>query len=233
MHYHCEIVLPPEAKEDLPKAIESVMKDFKEGDVDEDNTPNAHGFWDWYVIGGRWAGHKQEALLGSDRIDKFMDLIIEKGFTVSCSRAGKQTLDPPSQIPAVDALWKEHFPDSPFDSCPLFSHSNDQYSEYLPGDVMLLSEVPEDLTAERVILAAPKKDWGSEGRPIIVGEFEATNMIEKSFWNGVTFNDTFWDGRFESAITYFKSKFESYKQEYRDSVTPTENWIAVTIDYHT
>lgn len=48
MHYHCEIWFPTRAE--IKSAIDKVMAPYCE----EGSSKRA--FWDWYVIGGRWAG---------------------------------------------------------------------------------------------------------------------------------------------------------------------------------
>lgn len=208
MHYRLEIVMPP--TEDVKAAIEQIMAPF-----DENGEYRNHAFWDYWLIGGRWSGSKIKALLGDDRIRKFNDLLVEKRVTVSGVQCGKYTLEPASQIAEVDALWCEHFPDSPIKQCPLFDHYK--------GDVMRLDEIPKDLEAGHVIVAGP--DHTGEG-------LEATYMIQDEAWNGVTYVKSEWDGKVSTAIEMHLKRIESYRPEYIEKSTPKPDWLVVTVDYH-
>ena len=222
-HYHLEVILPP--VENVEEAIEQILKPFKEEGEDEDGYPNPHPFWDFYVIGGRWAGAKLEASLDPEKLDAFQKELTERKVTVSGLRAGKPTLNPASQIGMVDDLWKEYFPDLTLTACPLFSHFNDQYknSEGYP-DVMRLEDLPSDLTASHVIIAAPtyKND----------GTLEPEYMVQDSIWNGVSHVKSAWDGKVLSAIEEHKKRLEDYKPEFAAKATPQDNWLVVTVDYH-
>ena len=55
MHYHLEVIMPPTA--DISTALDDILKPFDESCEDEDL--KSVTFWDWYVIGGRWAGKKE------------------------------------------------------------------------------------------------------------------------------------------------------------------------------
>ena len=215
MHYHLEIVMPPVA--DVKATVEEIMKPFSESEEDASNA-----FWDWYVIGGRFAGAK----LNYDKTkeDAFYAWLKEEGVTVSGVTCGKQELSPKTQTAKVDAKWAEMFPESGLMICPLFSHYHDQYEDSLhPPDVTRLGNVGKDLTASAVIVASATFD----GKGI-----EANFMIHESMWNGVTHVDTKWDGLLFSAIKMYKDKLDSYKPEYREKHTPTDDWLCVTVDYH-
>lgn len=225
MHFHCEIIMPP--VKDQKAAIAQIMAPFCECPKDEDDEDlSSHRFWDWYVIGGRWSGRKLLHQIGEEKISAFQKMLSEMGITVSGFQAGKYSLQPASQIPTVDALWRDHFPDCGFDVCPLFDHSNDQYSSdsIIPGDLMEFSKIPPDLTASRVIFSAPHFSDGSR--------YEATFMVQEEFWNGVNHEKTNWDGTIGSAIAAFNEKAEMYSEDWRNRVMPKPDWLVVTIDYH-
>lgn len=97
MHYHLEIIMPP--VDDVVAAVEQIMQPFDENAEDEYGNRNTHTFWDFYVIGGRWAGAKLEAMLDPDEKGVFFDAIQEKGITVAGLTCGKQRLDPPVTDP--------------------------------------------------------------------------------------------------------------------------------------
>ena len=229
MHYHCEIIMPPVAEEQVEAAVASIMKAFdenpeaedaeyfckdEEGDDDPYKWPyNPHAFWDWYVIGGRWSGEKLKRSLDSEKFKAFCEEFDRRQFTVSGVTAGKQDLNPDSQIEAADALWREHFPDT-IDQCPLLDHAGDR----LPGDLGTLGECPKELTACRVIIA------DAEGTTLW--------MVEDSVWNGTNFQETSWSGKVWDAIDQWEGRLKDAKEEYRVPKMPSDEWLAVTVDYH-
>ena len=221
MHYHCEIIMP--ATDDVEGQIAKIMKQFEECGEDEDGNPNRYTLWDWYVIGGRFAGEKQRVQFDADRLQKFVDALNEKKVTVSAVQAGKQALQPASQIPMVDQLWQEHFPESEIKVCPLFAHYNDQYkhSDGYP-DIMSLKDMPEKLTASTVIIAGLNYQ----------GDIAAQYLIQDSMYNGVCFVDTEWDGTVKGALAMYAKRLKNYKEEAREKYTPKDDWLVVTVDYH-
>ena len=113
-HHHAELIFPP--TDDINGAVAKLMNPF---DEDGESKPNA--FWDFYVIGGRFSGAKIKARFEKDRMEKFRTHV-----TVSSVTCGKQELQPATQIPMVDAMWSEMFPEAK-GRCPIFNHYNDQY----------------------------------------------------------------------------------------------------------
>lgn len=222
MHSHLEIIMPP--TDDIEAAIKSIMAPFSENDEDA-----SHAFWDFYVIGGRWAGSKLKASLSKEKIDKFYEWLQEEKVTVAGFQAGKQEISPSSQIPKVDAKWNETFPSAEFTKCPLFAHSNDQYNSesLIDGDVCSLLDLPDVMECSHVIIAKPSYDDGKWTGPL-----EAEYMLQESIWNGVTHVDTKWDGKLSTALAMYADRIKDYKAEYLEVVTPKADWLVVTVDYH-
>ena len=213
--------MPP--TKDIGKAIESIMQPFYEGQEE----PSGNEFYDWYVIGGRWAGTKETCGYAKEKMDSFYGALKENKVTVSGLQSGKQTISPAQQIPMVDKLWNSFFPteNGEIIPCPLFDHSNNQYNsdDLLSCDICLVEEIPKNLKASRVIVAGPKyNDMG----------VEATFMISDDFWNGVNFVKTTWDGNVLSALEMMKEKMNGYREEYKEKISPKPNWICITVDYH-
>lgn len=211
MHYHLEVIMPPTG--DIQKSLESILAPFDEGDKEQSST-----FWDWWVIGGRWAGAKREASFPQDKLDAFRQWLTDEGVTVSGIQCGKQEISPASQIPKVDTKWREMFGIT--GPCTLFRHSNTE-GDALEGDVCKLGEVA-NVTASRVIIAGPAYGGG----------VEACFMVEQEHWNGVTHIKTVWDGTLNSALAMWKDRSASYKNEWIEAHTPTDEWLVVTVDYH-
>jgi hypothetical protein len=216
MHYHLEIIIP--RTDDVESAVANILAPFDENGTDDEDGYRKHSFWDWYVIGGRWAGAKLEAKLGD--MAPFYDELKKRNVTVAGLQCGKQTLQPASQIPLVDAMWREMFPESGLDVCPLFDHS----PSVIVGDICTLKEMPERLSASRVIIAGPSYDDPDK--------FKAVHMIEGSVWNGVSHVDTTWDGNVLNAVNAWRERIAGYADEYQSKNTPTDEWITVTVDYH-
>lgn len=219
MHYHLEVVIPPTT--DIESAVAQVMKPFNENLDDEDEDVGPNGFWDWYVIGGRWAGYKSELQLDEDKLAEFRAWLIDESVMVKSFQAGKQQLADNETIAKVDAKWREMFPNAG-EKCTLFSHSNNQYNEALPADVCRLSDVPGGLIASRVIFAMPNDD----------GTLRPEYMAQSDYWNGCNFVKSAWDGKFESALSEYKQRLSRYSPEYKEKTTPTDDWLVVTVDYH-
>ncbi len=218
MHFHCEIIMPP--TENVEAALARILALF-----DENKDPSGIAFWDWYVIGGRWSGSKLIAKLGIEKVEAFYSKLQVMEITTSNLQAGKPELMPESQVAAVDALWREMFPETGISVCPLFKHSNDQYANEpsLPGDICLLTQIPQELEAERVIIAATDRN---------TGELFPFFMCQRDFWNGCNFVRSAWNGNVLSSLDQLSEELGLYKQEAKDHYIPKDDWLCVTVDYH-
>ena len=214
MHYHLEIIMPP--CDDVGEAVAAILAPFSKNAADDEDK-SGNPFWDWYVIGGRWSGCKQLAILGEDKVSGFRKMLADAGVTVFGLQMGKPDLSPADQIPEVDRLWREAFPDVPMKECPLFGHYKGVY-----GDVMTLDEAPKSLNVDSVIVAGP--DYN--------GKLTAKFMIQESMWNGVSFCKTTWDATLAGALAMAIARMENYQPEYREKHTPASNWLVITVDYH-
>jgi hypothetical protein len=214
MHYHLEIVMPPTT--DVMGAVTRIMQPFDENLPETDENKSA-GFWDFWEIGGRWTGEKLLCALGKERVRQFHKLLYDHNVTVSSFQAGKPTLEPASQAEKVNALWNAVFPDAPVKECPLF----DNYKG-ATGDIIQLGECPA-IECSHVIIAG--LDYKGEA-------LQALYMLRDSVWNGVTHQDTKWDGTLASALAEWSEKLAGYKEEWRAANTPQPDWLAVTVDYH-
>lgn len=232
-HYHLEIVMPP--TEDIEAAVESIMAPYDENpsDSNEDHDTR-HAFWDCYVIGGRFAGNKLMAGLDKQKIDEFYAWLQSENVTVSGFTCGKQELNPPSQRKKVDAKWNEMFP-SPSGSavaCPIFNHSNDQYGRdgrgTIDGDVCELGAAMH-VECSRVIFAGSSYDHKSKDG---TGPLKAAFMLADTAWNGVNHMPVAWDGTIGHAREQFSKRLVHSSDDYRKAVEPHDDWITVTVDYH-
>ncbi len=215
MHFHLEIIMPP--TQDVASAVQKVMAKFSEPRDANDEDQNPHPFWDWYQLGGRYSGSKLEALVPEEKRKAFLVELRDLGITISRIVFGKEELEPASQSVAVDALWRERFP-AAGDTCPMFKHSGD----HLPMDVCTLAELPPGLRAHSVIVAAPDYQ----------GQLAAAYMLHKSIWNGVTHQDTGFDGTVGAALSEHIKRLNHSSNEYKEKTMPRDDWLVVTVDYH-
>lgn len=219
MHYHCEVVIPP--TDDIDAALKSVLAPFDENISDdcEDKRPS---FWDWWIVGGRWSGSKLMSKYDAAKIDQFVTWMREEKITVSGLQFGKQELSPADQIGKVDAKWAEMF-GTEAKNCPMFKHAGDN----LPNDVCRLDEVPSSLTCERVIFAKRGYQNGKYTGPI-----EAEFMLCRDQWNGCNHMKVDWNGKFHNALKKYLKSISRYEDAFKEQCTPRNDWIVVTVDYH-
>lgn len=226
MHYHCEIIIPPTT--DIETSIRTVLKQFDENMSENEECSRSHAFWDFWVIGGRFAGHHLLAQYEKAKIDAFYEWCDAEKITVSSFRAGKQSLEPKTQIPKVDAKWNEMFPSQAPIPCPLFAHSNDQYarngelSGMLPQDVITLKDLPLNLECSRVIVAEINYK----------GQLEAKFMLVDDAWNGCNYMKVDWDGKVLTALEKYREKCKHYAADIAEKRMPKGDWLVVTVDYH-
>lgn len=228
MHFHTEVIMPP--TDDIESSIASIMQPFDENAEESEDHSSRYAFWDFYVIGGRWAGTKKMASYDKEKIEAFNQWLRDEKMTVSGLQWGKQSLSPESQIPVVDQKWGEMFDTG--EPCPIFNHSNDQLGvrdeSRLDGDICLLKDLPDDIECCRVIIAGPSYSDGSR-----TGPPEAVYMTSEDSWNGVSHVKSDWDGNVSTVLSEWADKLGSYADGYREVVTPQADWLVVTVDYHT
>ena len=90
MHYCLEIIMPPVYN--IKRAVTQILEPFKEGGLDEDGDRNSNSFWDWWVIGGRWASHKLRAQLDPGKLKDFEKELIALEIGVNSFQAGKEEI---------------------------------------------------------------------------------------------------------------------------------------------
>jgi len=215
MHHHAEIIMPP--TDDVELTAKQIMAPFDKNGKEEDRSNN-HAFWNRYKIGGQWGGHKMLVAIGDDKIEEFRIALREAHITVSGLTMGKETLQPSEQIPVVNAMWNAMFPEAPVKVCPLFDNYKDSF-----GDTLPVRDLPDGLTAEVVIIAGP--DWKGEA-------MTASTLLFKKMWNGVNYQDSTWDGQIATALAMHVDRLKRYNEEYRVKRSVSDDWLVVTVDYH-
>lgn len=193
----------------MEEVIAKAMNPFSEDPLVANTTDadaDKYSFWDWYRIGGRFSGEHFLSTLDPEKLEAFSKELQEKKITVSSVQCGKQTLLPTNQSVLVNELWKKYgFPSR----CPFFDDV--ERNSY---DICKMSEVSvEKFIASRFAVVDADKDLFSY-------------MLAKSLYNGVTWQDSVWDGKIQSALDLYKEHYIGKKYP----VTPG-SWI-VTVDYH-
>ena len=228
MHYHLEIIMPPTPGDQIEKRVSEVLEEFDETFQSEDyGGYNPNAFWDFWVIGGRYTMSHLTSPLDPDKLSEFDRRMHAAHITISGVQFGKQEISPASQIPTVDAIWKEIFPDFPGDHCPLFKHGSpsDQYTHNTRApDVLTIAGLPEGATAFRVMIASPH-DYES-------GEYRPDYMCSQDVWNGVVYEPTAFDGVIQNAIDAHHKDIQRFTDGARERMTVRPDWLAVTVDYH-
>ena len=233
MHHRCEVIFPP--VDDVEQTVGQILAPFYEGRVDDDGDDGhlaKHAFWDWWVLGGRFSGGKLQAVLDPERLGVFDTRMRAMEVTVSGLVAGKDSLEPETQIPVVDALWQELFPEYGDIPCPFFAHSEGRLntSKLFPADVCRLDQVPESYTSARLVVASVSFDHDTGTH---TGPLQAKYMLSKDLWNGLNHQDAVWQGNVLKGVEMYRKQLERYKEEYRAVALPQPDWLSVTVDYHT
>lgn len=153
MHYHCEVWLPelPEGKT-IEELISAEMGPFQEQFCDNQNCAGdcngCKGWWDWWVVGGRWTG----------------------------SHDGYEPhKDPANYSPCRYCAGTGHRPGSPFlavDGTLGCNVCNNEYSHEYPGqeynftlqphagDIISINQLPDGFTCYRLV--AGERQWVTE-----------------------------------------------------------------------
>lgn len=228
MHYHAEVILPPKPVVGVEVAVEMVMEPFNENIEGEED----HGepkWWDFYIIGGRWHGNKLRHSLGEDKIEAFYKELQEEKITFSSLYAGRDKVMPESQEGRVDEIWRKHFPGTT-ETCFLMEHGNDKYANTLDLNVCKLGDLPEDYSAARVLIGGQHMSDIEKGEGLL--HLHCTYMVSQGVWNGVTHQDTSWKGSVTRAAKDWNAQLENYNPEFAKPNTTTDDWLSVTVDYH-
>lgn len=232
MHYTCEVVVPPfDDKDELNKFISEILKKYEEGYKDEYGYSYNHSFYDYFVIGGRFSGRKQKTMLDDEKLDKFYEELKNRGVTQSSVVFGKPTISPSSQIPMVDALWHEYFPEWQGKHCPVFQHSGDEDNL----DIMTLGEFKKHTELremESSTVAIGFLGYGEDADDDSVGTPNLYTLLHTSIWNGTNIQDTTFSGKVLEAIDLHNTNLSRAYSWYREQATPTDDWLVVTLDYH-
>lgn len=215
MHEHLEIIMPPRDLEDIQDAVQQVMDRYCTTEDDSESEYRFWAFWDFYLLGGRYSGRKLTNTLDQERIEAFFKALQDADIQVHVVVAGKQSVTTPEQWAQVNAIWNERFPDSGFDECPYFENAG----PVLMGDVMELGKIRVDKVECNMMIVADE-----EGAVVF--------RAQDSVFNGTNHETTTWNGTIQNGLELMAEMLEHYTPEYRYRVTPKDDWLVVTVDFH-
>lgn len=213
MHYHLEIIMPPCSPSEIEARVSEIMAPWEEGGKDEYGDEQRHGFWDWYEIGGRYTGSHRRASFDPEKLSVFYDAIRDAGVQIKGLVLGKEELATDADRAKVESLWREFFPDDEI-GCQ-------DFKDYDGADVdyRTVEAIGKHLSAYRVIVA-DWHEWKEERN------LRAKRMLTKEIWNGVEHQDAKWTGSVPDLISEVRS-VDNWR-----SVDIGDDWLCVTVDYH-
>lgn len=236
-HYHLEMILPPVA--DVEKSVAQILKPFDESEEDEDGY-SKYAFWDWYVIGGRWSADHVLSAISEKRMEAFQADVPK--YTVSGvmtaggyyeKPAGPD--NPPDIVDRLVKVWKQHFPEFA-DLCPFWGLTDQYNKQGHVADICRVDQLSDAQSCARLMIVTTFE-----------GELRLEKMLQTDFWNGVSWCESGWDG---SVLQVIKAHNEDIRQrrdrikdaperaldwwqKYGQHMIVRDDYLAVTIDYHT
>ena len=205
MHYHVELIMPPSPLVQIQERVGELLSPLSQSVAHRAGT--LEYLYDWYQIGGRFAGAKMSLRLDPERLHKFRQELYGEAFTNDTRDLliGQKQFWGARDLPKVDALWRKWFPEEEVDACPLFDHypAGDQ-------DICRVDRIPDNLTAHAVVV-------GNEDKVVF--------QLKTENWDSTRceFQDTGFDGSVLNALRQCRAC----------GVEPSKNWLAVTLDCHT
>lgn len=228
MHVHLEVLVPP--TDNPVDDVETLLKPFDESAEDEEGY-SRYTFWDWWVIGGRWSCSHLLADIGKGRMDKFVEEMPKYKVSGVQTAGGlyEVPVEPDGVRDELLELWKVHFPEYA-EQCPFWGLT-DQYDRGgRPNDIVPAGSISKSLTCSQLLIGWRPKETI---RPLL--------MLQDDFYNGVSWQDSAWDGKVLASIEAHNEKTRARKdgaregwwEEYGSRQVVGEDWLAVTVDYHT
>ena len=242
MHYHMELIMPPlEDGAKLDDRLDEILGPWHEEYkytcfCDDDDKQNFHGFYDYYVVGGRWSGDHLRTRMEQDHGERWSAFINEmenSDIMVSGVIAGKPT-PVGDGVNRVQDVWQRHFPEFADIHNPLFNIPGVFPQKQIAGDVCTFHAIPISTTCSHFAVATPERKFSAERQEFIgdVQTYKLTFQLVTSLYNGSTWQNTSFDGTLQSALDHYNKILQRYRAAFRDLYTPKEDWLCVTIDYH-
>ena len=226
MHEHLEMFLPPQASENIEVWITNLLTPFAVHYKDEQyGDPNPYAFYDYYRIGGGYAGRH---LLQRIDPDGSRTREIWADYRALFDNQKHRDLDDEAVELRHRNLWRNHFPDGgPI--CPLF-----QSNVKVESDICLVGELAPGLTAARMFVAQNRNgDTAGELPEHLNMHSVCFYMLCVEVWNGANLQRTDWNGLVSDGIERQQAHVrQHYRQEFYQDYAINDDWLVATIDYH-
>jgi len=171
MHYHCEVWVPK--KDKWRSQVVSALNGLSE---DRD------GFYDWYVIGGRWSGEhtvwQLNQKFGKETLKKIHDEFEKEfgWFTDANNDEVKRAIQ-------YEEVFRRHITKEQWDRGSLPGWRNSYKEDGFDDDIIAISDVPWDhFTCFTFVLSARGKTYEDERK-----------YWHSEVWNGSTHQDSEYD----------------------------------------
>ena len=202
-HYHVELIMPPTPWFAIEDRVLDILLPLRKGD-DEETWP-ADPLYDWYKIGGRFAGTKYGLGCDPKRLRKFYEELYSEAFATDVTVIGGARFWSDSDLPKVNALWRKWFPEDEVGTCPFIG-------PYPTGeqDICRVDRIPDELAADAVVV-------GNEADQVVF-------RLAIEIWDSARqeFQRTGFDGSVPDALRRCRAQ----------GIEPAGDWLAVTLDCH-
>lgn len=172
MHYHCEVWVPK--KDKWRSQVVSALRG-----LEEEND----GFYDWYVIGGRWSGEHTAWLLRAKFGDKLEK--ISKEFEKDFGWWTNKDNDEAKRAKQYEEVFERHISKAEWDKRPLPGWRDTYKQDGFDDDIIAIEDVPwEAFTCYTFVLPARGKEYA-----------DARKYWHSEIWNGSTHQSSQYDVR--------------------------------------
>jgi len=99
----------------------------------------------------------------------------------------------------------------------------------MQDDICTLKAAPLEMELSRLIFASPSYRSSSK---FWDGELVASFMLSDMIWNGCNGEETKWDCTLKHGLKLYLENLENSTDEYKAVAQPKDDWLVVTVDYH-
>ena len=217
MHSHTELITP------LPNQEYSEILHIAEiclGAYSYENN-SIHAFYDWYQVGGRFKYRKLVQNQSEEEIKEFTSAAkdIDNNFSDITNIINERDK---KQINKLKQIWKKTFPDKD-ENCPFInklSRKHDEtecYVDHFPY-LTALGETPKNLDLGTILFTTPDRCIS----------FIFPDQLKLIFDKPI---DSV-PHTIKHALLYYEKVIDRLWPGQKERLTPNDEWIALTIDYH-
>lgn len=139
MHYHAEVFVP--TKKNYQNVVAEIMAPHYEKWSDNDEE-SREGFWDWYVIGGRWSGrHTILDLYLKYGDEAYNAMLQEFKERFGWWEGGPERITRETRKAQFEEVFHKHFPDANL-HVPMPAWRDSYKQDGYPDDICALEDIP-------------------------------------------------------------------------------------------